>query len=493
MRNKFSLCISRIVLIILIAVSGYLTFAGMFSTVCLTDTEHVYFCADNPVIHIIAIATVLAIAIILRLNGKGIFFVSTVENKKFPIIVLATYLLTLSYIVISVNLVPTFDQLHVSEAAIGILNGDYSSFLPGGYARLWDNQSGFILYLVGVYAIFGEGNVIAVQLLNVLYSMITLGMIYAFANRLAPKIAKVILVLAACFMPMWFFATFVYGTAPSLMLSVIAMVLEYDYFESSKKADSKWSLNLSKIILSAATIALATVLKTNALIYMLAMIVYAIVEEIDFFAANSSGNKNDADRYLSGCKYKHLIAIVLILIFYILAGKAIGATMKSLTGMDNLSGTPRTAHIAMGLQESSNKSSGWFNGYNQAVFAENGYDHDAANVAAVADIMESVGRFKSSPSNAVGFFLKKIVSQWCEPTCESLFILMSRGSLSNSAKWLDFAVVGGVGNGSLIAVMNIGQNLLYFGTFIYAVWAFTNARKTRFSQIYFVIENQIMI
>ena len=512
MQNKFLIAINRIILFILVMVSGYLTLAGMFSTVYLTDTEHVYFCADNPVIHIVTAAVVLAACVFVKIKCPKCVK-SDAENactgckgninsgsSKIPVFILVVYFLILTYIVLSTCLVPTFDQLHVSEAAIAILHNDFSSFLPGGYARLWDNQSGFILYLAGIYAIFGEGNVIAVQLLNAIYSTITLGMIYALAKRLVPKMATTVLTAAALFMPMWFFTTFVYGTAPSLMLSVIAMVLEADYFAdisrtgvgtgkigtgdvaASQFVNTETRENTllfgggngtllrplshpTQLILAAAAIALATVLKTNALIFLLAMVVYAFIEGV-------GGVRNKAI-------LKSALAILLIFAFYALAGKIVSLTIHNLTGMDDLSGTPRTAHIAMGLQESSNKSSGWFNGYNQAVFEENNYDHDAANAAAVANIKDSLNRFRTSPSNAVGFFLKKIVSQWCEPTCESLFVLMSRNSNITPAGWLGSATVGGVGSKLLINIMNIGQSLIYTGTFFWAVWAFINAKKIR--------------
>lgn len=529
MQNKFALVVSRIILLVLIFVSGYLTLAGMFSTVCLTDTEHVYFCVDNPVIHIIAaVIVVLLITALSALKGKSSMQVCSAKSdmqcdsendtknakltehsilKRFPGIVLTLYFLLLTYIVLSTNLVPTFDQLHVSEAAIGLLNNDFSSFLPGGYARLWDNQSGFILYLAGVYALFGEGNVIAVSLLNVIYSTISLGLIYVLARRMVPKFANAILVASALFMPMWFFATFVYGTMPSLMLSLIAMA-EFTTYETSScmnaedQAESRIQITkqtaklpgLKHILLGSISISLATVLKTNALIYMLAILVYEMVcgvsnlIERDRFATDATSTIDGGKKITNADKrIKSLcsafIAIIMIVIFYVVCNKAVGFTMRSITGMDNLAGTPRTAHIAMGLQESSNKSSGWFNGYNQAVFEENNYDHDAANAAAIDNIKQSLNRFASAPSNAVGFFLKKIVSQWCEPTCESLFVLMSRNSLTIPAKWLEVATIGGVGSAALINIMNVVQNLLYFGTLIFAIWAVLNTEKIKFAAL----------
>ena len=488
--GKFENIIGRFIRLIMILVCGYLTVTSMYATIRITDTEHLYFAKDNPLVHIAVILVVIAVVAVCKKRGmlkvSKTDDVTSSENGKWGktetlfYVVLLLYFILLCYLAISANLIPRFDPHRVSRVAVQVINGDYSAFMKGGYARLWDNQSGFILFLVGVYKLFGCNNYIAVQIINAISYTLMILFIRMLALRLVPEkryLADITGILLCLFTPVYGYVTFIYGTAPALALSLGAMVLEYDYFNKEKQ-------NILRILLAGILISLATVLKTNALIYLLTMLGYAFVKSLGLFRKGVKFVNSDRNVRLEeddlplltrqGIRFiAFIFAIIWLALAYIIASKAISATMKNLTGMDDLSGTPRTAHIAMGLQESSNRSSGWYNGYNSEVFENNGYDHDAANAAAIVNIKMSLGKFKSQPSYAVGFFLKKIVSQWCEPTYDSLSVMMGRATDNEKVPgWLLLATEDGFGNKALTQYMNLFQTLIYFGCFAYFVMNF---------------------
>ena len=75
----------------------------------------------------------------------------------------------------------------------------------------------------------------------------------------------------------------------------------------------------------------------------------------------------------------------------------------------------------MGLNESW-MAPGWYTKLGLETYLNSNFDSTAANKTAKADIGKRLDKFFSDPAYAYDFFSKKIVSQWNEPTYESIWV-----------------------------------------------------------------------
>ena len=73
---------------------------------------------------------------------------------------------------------------------------------------------------------------------------------------------------------------------------------------------------------------------------------------------------------------------------------------------------------------------GWYNHYTVITFSKYNYDGEMAIAKARADIGERLSYFSSHPRYTLSFFTKKILSQWNEPSYESLWVSKVKGHLS---------------------------------------------------------------
>ena len=74
-----------------------------------------------------------------------------------------------------------------------------------------------------------------------------------------------------------------------------------------------------------------------------------------------------------------------------------------------------------------------YDGYD--VYIENEFNNEKASAESAIKLKELLNGFKNNPANLVSFISRKTVSQWNEPTFESLYILYRRDSLTNTPVW----------------------------------------------------------
>ena len=85
-------------------------------------------------------------------------------------------------------------------------------------------------------------------------------------------------------------------------------------------------------------------------------------------------------------------------------GAVLGGTVSS--------GASKYSWIAMGMQE----NAGTFNGYNDATYYETGFDVNAQSELAKNEITVRLNEFLSEPNQAIGFYIRKVMVQWSDPT-----------------------------------------------------------------------------
>ena len=421
----------------------YLAVTSMNATVYLSEYEKCFYCKDYPLVHICVIMLIIAVFIFLKR-------IST-ENRKesrsmlpVSIIVLIIYGIILFTLYRHLRIFPIFDQNHVFQIAGRLINYDYIDFLKGGYGEKWTNQWGYLLLLMTEFKLFGVRNADAVYIINILFILgIAWGM-YGFGKRFLKDQSVITLVAICLFVPLWSFSTFIYGNIPSCFFGIIALNLLYDFFEQD---------SMTKGILSTVLISAAVMLKTTQLIFFIAFLIYLLMQTFP-----EKGERSGI--------IKRITLLLLCLLLYCFSGRCIHLYMEKSTGMDLGEGVPRVAHIAMAMHENSD-ASGWYDGYIDTVYEENGFDIELTKQAAMADLKSSLQQFKSNPAGAIGFYSRKILSQWIEPTCESIFILLNRHAYSENGQYNPNGLPVNRLGSTLMQFMNFMQTVIYFGAFLF--------------------------
>ncbi|MCE5187670.1 MAG: hypothetical protein LLF75_00565 [Eubacteriales bacterium] len=92
------------------------------------------------------------------------------------------------------------------------------------------------------------------------------------------------------------------------------------------------------------------------------------------------------------------------------------------SGISIGTGTPKTAWLVMGLTESPPDAPGWFNGYAHSVLQDNGMDIEQAGRVIRNDLDKRFKELENDPAKALSFFHRKVLSQWNEPSFESVWV-----------------------------------------------------------------------
>lgn len=141
---------------------------------------------------------------------------------------------------------------------------------------------------------------------------------------------------------------------------------------------------------------------------------------------------------------------------------------ERISGVEIRQGMPVECLIAMGLNEYSEIGYGWYNGQSVMLYADSGYDRQAARDAASHYIRDRLRMFRNragvSPKD---FYKQKLLSQWNDPTL--YYFIENRIFYPNAAKWVkEIVEQEGKYTGAARALMNQYQMLLYLGALFYA-------------------------
>ena len=115
----------------------------------------------------------------------------------------------------------------------------------------------------------------------------------------------------------------------------------------------------------------------------------------------------------------------------------------------------------MGLNEGQS-CAGWYDAeYTTDAFLANDFDPAPTAEYAKSAIRARLDCFRSSPASAADFFGRKFLSQWNEPTYQSLWTNQSRRSYSEYGKMYNFFCVEHAA--ALAEFMNLMQQLVVLG------------------------------
>ncbi len=242
----------------------------------------------------------------------------------------------------------------------------------------------------------------------------------------------VILALAGCIQPV-LFCTFVYGNIIGMCCALWSAYFLIRYFQTSK-----YILLLPCGVL----LVVSALAKYNNLIYLVAFVIMLIVHTVK------------AKKWQS-------IAFALALCIAVVGTSNLVIKSYELRADTELkSGVSQVLYLDMGLNESY-MAPGWYNNIALSIYKDNNCDIDAAEAQAWNDIDNRLELMSSNSEYTINFFGNKILSQWNEPSYESIWVSKVKGHDTDVQTGLGKAVYDG----------STGQFLeLYFNFYMMVVF-----------------------
>lgn len=461
---KIAEWIKRLVLILFALIIGYLLVASIFSTCYLgsyrymtaaqveeVNVEHTFYIRDNFVQHFIVFFGFSFLLLVLRVRNDGKDSGNKISENRFSgnkylgiAACIAAGIVSL-LIVLAGQYAPKFDQKHVVDAAAALNAHDYSDFEVGGYLYIFPFQMGIVLYFRVLSWLFGSLNYIAFEIVNAVW--------IAAAYYFFMKIADILwnkeywcrsgtAILCLFFTPFLMYTTFLYGTVVGMAFALLSFYMMLLYMSEPK---------IWYMLLSAVSMGLATVFKSNYAIYMIAQVIIIVLRIL-------------ADKSIEHKRvYGRLLLIGMILLCFIIGRAGVNASIKNANHGEEAKGIPMMAWVVMGLQDGKG-APGWYNAYNNAVYERNDYDYDRTQAAVMDDLKERIKGMASRPMESISFFVKKVSSQWNNPTFQSLWVLEGRSEREDSI-W----ILQGKGRAAYIFWVNLLQTWILAGVFLYTV------------------------
>lgn len=402
-----TIVVSAISLLVFLAF-GYLALMSFFQTSKFDPanygSEVVLYETDNLALNIFF--TAIFTFFLFRMRKHFDFFAKV--NIRVLEFVLAGFAAVIGFIwIFSVTSVPAADSYNIFEAATKAAQNDYTPFINGAdfynkdfyggysYFNFYPFQLGFVFFCELIYRIFGVDSSLPVQVINVL----CVSAAYYAIARISALLFKrksvefiTILLLAACIQPI-LLCTFVYGNIIGMCCALWASLFLIKYMQGGGY------LNL---IPCGLLLVLSTLVKYNNMIYLIAFTIMLIVHTIK-------------ER-----KWQSIAFALAICVSVVGASNLVIMSYENRAGVDLPSGVSQVMYLDMGLTESY-MAPGWYTRTGLETYLNNNFDKDAAEAQAWADIDSKLENF-SDADYALDFFSKKIVSQWNEPTFESIWV-----------------------------------------------------------------------
>lgn len=460
--------VQRFVWILFTLIIGYLLIASTFSTCYLggysystasqtteVNIEHTFYIRDNYIQHIIVFIAFSLLLIFVK--GERLKKIAAQKYCAVALCIAAGILSVL--VVLGGQYYPKYDQMHVIEAAARLNEKVYTDFEVGDYLFVFPFQTGTVFYFRLLSLLFGNMNHVAFQVVNCLWIALAYYLFVKIADLLWGREKNecpyklYVALMGLLFLPYLLYSTFLYGTVVGMAFALLSFYMMLLYTRNPKV---HW------LLICGLSMGIATVVKSNYMIFLIAEVIYLGLKIMSEKAAEFKK------------AFPKLVLIVVLLGFFIIGRFGVDAYIRSVNGGAEIKGIPMTAWIAMGLQDGK-AAPGWYNGYNNVVYIENDFDYDKTAAAVMDEIKRIVSGYPKDIQTSVSFFVKKVSSQWNNPTFQSLWVLEERDGKDGLA-WL----LHGTGRYLYIFWVNLLQTWILAGTLLYAVLRF---RKSSIEEI----------
>ncbi|MDO4572502.1 MAG: glycosyltransferase family 39 protein, partial [Clostridia bacterium] len=338
--------------------------------------------------------------------------------------------------VLAVQSVPAADSGYVVDAALGAAGNDYAA-LDIPYFRWFPYQLGYVRVAEWIVRLSGAeagAAYLALALSNVAALAAAYAALLAIVRRVhsdSRVFCVTALLLALCWQPV-LYCTFQYGTLPGLACALWSAALLLRYMQTR---------SMASLIAASLLMAFAVLSKPNYLIFLTALVLYLLLE------------------WVRSGRLFHVAAAGLLAACALCALPLAQAHYEARSGIDFGEGTPQTAWLAMGLQESE-RAPGWYNRYSYAILEENGYDAARTREAIAADFRARLQFMRQEPAYTIDFFTKKVLSQWNEPSFESIWISQVKRHAIPISGFVESVYTGDAG-ARLLAYFNQYVQIIY--------------------------------
>lgn len=301
------------------------------------------------------------------------------------------------------------DQNILMAHALLLDRHDYSSIIDFGYIFRYPFQSGFILFDLFWGRLFGFENLYAFRLFNVVLTSIGIFALSYVASLLfkSDRVGRLCGIITVMFFPITFMSMFVYGNTPSLVFGIVSLYFCLKIIDMVANSESGFISYAVRIFSLLLFVILSLWFKPNSQIFVIGIMVITVFCAI---------------RYKSGALS---VVIPLIVASYMFSSAVPVSIVSKMIDRDLGSGIPSSAWIAMGMQESP-RAPGWYNAFNEDVWAQSGGDFDLANKLSKNSIKDRLECFRSDLPYTANFYARKFLTQWAEPTFQSLWISFAR-------------------------------------------------------------------
>ena len=418
----------------------------------------------------IAIAVMVAQTVVIWLLWRSGMFRRI--NERSLALVLAAYALVVGMAwALIADVWPEWDSSAIFDAAKAFGEEGSTFYQPGRYVERFPYQMPYILLVHYVDVLIGH-RYVAMEGINALATAWMYYLLVMLAKELFQKrhITNICAVLLFCYLPPLFFTTFAYPNVIAFAFCVFAMVCQVRALKamvldrSGELSGRKYRRTVVVNIIGCALgAAMGYLFKSSMLLVLVAMACVWLIFAI---------------------KIRHLLpllGVVATICLCWIGSTGVNLYVEAKTGIDTGRAMPTKAYIAMGLNQ---QSGGWYDGFLWSL--DNGdestYDPEAYERAAQEKIDEELQAFANDPAAAVTFAVTKFLTQWCDPTSESL--LASNWNTSPSdlvmaerdAHPIARAVYYGPVHDALVAFLDGLQTLILIGALV-AVIADPRARR----------------
>lgn len=436
---------SKFITWFMIVVMLFLTVVSLLfrSYIDVTYQEIIYYRKDNVLLAVLFLAATIAIVwwgkkkgILDKIPEKPLFFL------------LMVYVACVSGIwAYASHSFPTADQASILKCVDGLIHGNYECMepmSPHGYLQYNRHQVGLTAFYEVFTRIFtgGQVNYQAVYVLNVLMIMGIFWGLYLVTRQLTNRkeIITLELLLSFGMFQLMLYSTFVYGLIPGLFFDVFGIYFMLKLMKSKRWYDG---------CLMALMCALAIIMKSNYLVFLIAVGITLVIKSI-------------SERYPV-----YLLYLLLAVAGFLGINAAAQKTYENRTGIEFGDTIPNTAYLAMGMQEGA-MAPGWFNGFNHVTYRMNDYNEKVTDQISRAYIKERLQEFAGDPLECLKFYYYKIISQWNEVTYECFWISTNEGNHTRKLSLVVESLYTGRLHTAAEAAMNLYQLLMFAGTLLCA-------------------------
>lgn len=320
-----------------------------------------------------------------------------IPEKKCFLIWTAMYTVMALYLILNVDTRIRDDAMIVFNTAKDFLDGNYENFAADAYMGYYPHQTGLMLYDALVYR-FGR-NGITPFLANYCFVVGIQYLIWRISDTVfhSRSVNLVTMGLSFSFLPLFFFILFVYGTIPGLFFMLLAF-----YHGLRFTRTGSWR----RLLAVALSCGVAVILRKNNLIGVIGLAL--------FFFLRALERKE---------KRRFCVAAIVIVLCTLTTNQLILNAVEAKTGQNLHEPLPSSLFIAMGtdLDNHQLRGPGWYDDYTKKTLISCDFDRQAAGEIGWQKVAQNLKDMKEEPVRAFRFYVKKLVSTWCDPLFQSVW------------------------------------------------------------------------